>query len=164
MGPTEALLIAAALVILFTWSGRRARQDQLRALERRLDRLIAQLGIQDEVVPPVSETVAHLTERGEIIAAIKAFREETGVDLKEAKDRIDLLRGKAGARPDLTRVIRKLDAVLRSFDIEPEPAIAVSDEIIALVRAGQTVEAIKLVREANPGLGLADAKTLIERL
>ena len=41
--------------------------------------------------------------------------------------------------------------------------IEVSDEVIAAVDGGRTIEAIKILREQS-GLGLADAKHVIDRL
>jgi hypothetical protein len=62
---------------------------QLRRLERKLDLILAHLGIEykeDDQLPPEARELA---DRGEKIAAIKAFRERTGADLAEAKRAVE---------------------------------------------------------------------------
>ena len=41
--------------------------------------------------------------------------------------------------------------------------VAISDDVIAAIDAGRKIEAIKVLREDN-GMGLADAKHLVDRL
>lgn len=38
------------------------------------------------------------------------------------------------------------------------------DEVLALKAQGKTIEAIKRLREIQPGLGLADAKNLVDQM
>jgi len=63
----------------------------------------------------------------------------------------------ARQRLDLRRVERKLDALLKHQGVVlPSP---LSPEVQALARdPKQKIAAIKLHREQNPGLGLAEAK------
>jgi ribosomal protein L7/L12 len=64
----------------------------------------------------------------------------------------------AQQRLDLHRVERKLDAVLKHHSVEflsPEVQLLAKDP-------SKRITAIKLHREQNPGLGLADAKREIE--
>ncbi|KOT30766.1 hypothetical protein ADK41_31685 [Streptomyces caelestis] len=59
------------------------------------------------------------------------------------------------------RVERKLDAVIRHLDIHEE--VPGRDEILALVRRGKRVQAIKLYRETT-GADLVEAKQAVDRL
>lgn len=67
---------------------------RLRRLERKVDRLIEQLGAtveaDDDDTPEYPEVV-ELVRRGKQIEAIKAYRQYTGLGLKEAKDYVDAL-------------------------------------------------------------------------
>ncbi len=57
-------------------------------IERKLDLLLRQLGV--DPVPPMSDRVKLLAQNPtQKIAAIKAYREETGTGLKEAKDAVE---------------------------------------------------------------------------
>ncbi len=63
-------------------------------LERTLELVVHQLGVRLPVDPPVlgvSTRVLGLARAGDKIGAIKAYREETGVDLAVAKRVIDEL-------------------------------------------------------------------------
>ncbi|MFE4053794.1 hypothetical protein [Streptomyces sp. YIM B13518] len=59
------------------------------------------------------------------------------------------------------RVERKLDAVIRHLGIHEE--VPGRDEILALVRRGKRVQAIKLYRETT-GADLVEAKQAVDRL
>jgi ribosomal protein L7/L12 len=84
---------------------------------------------------------------GRKIQAIKLYREFTGTGLAEAKDAVDMMTPQ--------------DAVAAG------PRGALTDEglqpILAELRAGRKIQAIKLYREAT-GLGLAEAKAAVEQL
>jgi len=59
---------------------------------------------------------------------------------------------------DLRRVERKLDALFKHHGVE-----LLSPEVQLLAKdPGKAISAIKLHREQNPGLGLADAKREVE--
>lgn len=64
---------------------------RLRRVEAKLDLILKHLGIAsiDAVADGLSAEVRALADRGEKIAAIKAYRESTGVGLKEAKDAVE---------------------------------------------------------------------------
>jgi hypothetical protein len=62
--------------------------------------------------------------------------------------------------PDLRRLERKLDLLLKHFQIDPGN-LGLSEEVRSLARSGQKIAAIKLHRELT-GRGLADAKADIE--
>ena len=75
----------------------------------------------------------------------------------------------AGQPVNSARLERKLDALLKHHEIETPPGIAISsgrtisiDAQLLARNPEQKIAAIKLHREDNPGLGLAEAKTDIE--
>ncbi|MET8898179.1 hypothetical protein [Streptomyces albogriseolus] len=61
----------------------------------------------------------------------------------------------------VARVERKLDTVMRHLGLEEE--VPRKDEILALVRDGKQVQAIKLYRDAT-GAGLLEAKQAVDAL
>ena len=97
-------------------------------------------------LPP--DAVAALA-RGEMVAAVKAVREATGMSLKDAHD---LVRAHAN-RPGGASV----DASGRvEFEFPPAAAAAVA--------RGELIEAIGLLRAANPQLNLKDARDAVEHV
>lgn len=62
---------------------------QVAAMNRKLDLILANLGI--EYAEPVHAVVAEHIAAGNKIAAIKAYREQTGVGLAEAKREVEAL-------------------------------------------------------------------------
>lgn len=86
-------------------------------------------------------------DRGDLIVAIRLYREDSGVGLAEAKAFVESLR-KGPAGPS------------------PAPAHAASDfqpnAVQALLFQGNLIEAIKRHREQHPGMGLAQAKQEVE--
>jgi ribosomal protein L7/L12 len=97
--------------------------------------------VRHEIALP--ENVIEALQRGDTIEAIKRLRESTGLGLKEARDRIDQhLRG------------------------DPAPASvpgSLPPEVVAAMRQGRKIEAIRLLRERT-GLGLKDAKEAVESI
>ncbi|CAL9299027.1 hypothetical protein [Streptomyces sp. SudanB66_2053] len=61
----------------------------------------------------------------------------------------------------VARVERKLDQVMRHLGLEEE--VPRRDEVLALVRDGKQVQAIKLYREAT-GAGLIEAKQAVDAM
>ncbi|MFB9684310.1 MULTISPECIES: hypothetical protein [Amycolatopsis] len=69
---------------------RLARVDRrLARVERKLDAIAGHLGVATDE-PELAE-VAELLRQGKKIQAIKAYRERTGADLKEARDAVERL-------------------------------------------------------------------------
>jgi ribosomal protein L7/L12 len=70
-----------------------ALEAKVARLERQVEILASELGVQVEAdpSPQVSDEVAVLIQRGKKIDAIKKYREEHNVGLKEAKRVIDEL-------------------------------------------------------------------------
>ncbi|MFD7299219.1 ribosomal protein L7/L12 [Streptomyces sp. NPDC059897] len=58
-------------------------------VERKLDLIIEHLGIETDTLGPGLDDVRALLRDGKKIPAIKAYREATGLGLKEAKDEVD---------------------------------------------------------------------------
>ncbi len=67
---------------------------RLTRIERKLDLILAYLGIEDsptQAQNDLSAAVKDLLRRGKKLDAIKLYREETGVGLKDAKDAVEAL-------------------------------------------------------------------------
>jgi hypothetical protein len=67
--------------------------------------------------------------------------------------------GRQGIR--LARLERKVDALLKKFEVNPDAAVDAA--VLSLVREGRKIEAIKRLRE-NTGVGLKEAKEYVEQL
>lgn len=85
------VLLPFILVLLVVGSGRRAAADhqarRLAAIERKLDLVIAHLGLrEDEPDAVMLELLA-----GRKVHAVKAYREATGASLLEAKNAVDAI-------------------------------------------------------------------------
>ncbi|MBN1584115.1 MAG: ribosomal protein L7/L12 [Anaerolineae bacterium] len=70
-----------------------ALKQRVAKLERQVTFLLRSSGLRYVDEPPsgVSPEILDLVQRGQKIRAIKLYREETGVGLREAKDFIDSL-------------------------------------------------------------------------
>lgn len=87
-----AVLLAVGVVLLgiATVQSRLTRTDRrIARVERKLDVLLAHLGVQEEI--PRREEIAGLVREGRKVQAIKVYREATGADLVEAKDAVERL-------------------------------------------------------------------------
>jgi hypothetical protein len=94
-----AALLPLLLLVLVVVGGRRDTVDRegrrLAAVERKLDLIMAHLGIQ-EPEPVVPGAVLQELLAGRKIQAIKEYRKATGAGLKEAKDAVELLARQRG--------------------------------------------------------------------
>ncbi|HZC76451.1 MAG TPA: hypothetical protein VE258_01800, partial [Ktedonobacterales bacterium] len=99
------------------------------------------------VATGASERVAALVAEGHMIEAIKAYRQETGVGLREAKIAIDGLVRRATSRARTRQLM----------------AAGASEQVARLLAAGTTIEAIKAYRQET-GVGLREAKIAVDRL
>ena len=87
---------------MFSWSAPAPEfpndaAKRLRRIESKLDRILDHLGIRQEDLtadPDLSPTVRELADKGQKINAIKAYREETGAGLKDAKEAVDAYLGR----------------------------------------------------------------------
>ena len=114
--------------------------------------------------PTAIAEIDRLVAAGQKIQAIKVYRENTGVRLQEAKDRIDHWSVSTTA-PHLAAV-SNASAAYSSITATPSsvrgalPA-SVAAEVDRLIAADQKIHAIKLVRE-HTGLGLKASKDVVE--
>lgn len=111
-----AVVISVLLVrLLLSWAKREA--DRLTRLEEKLDRLLAELNvplttaplrplIKSSLMSPLqpntddlaNSEVGDFLRRRQKINAIKVYKEQTGVDLRTAKEAVDALEAEMRAR------------------------------------------------------------------
>ncbi|OZM72013.1 hypothetical protein CFN78_17930 [Amycolatopsis antarctica] len=94
MDHSSVLMLILIVLLLATAAagavGRRNRADRRVArVERKLDAVLAHLGV--ELPEPGMDRVHALLAEGKRIEAIKAYRECTDADLREAKEAVDRL-------------------------------------------------------------------------
>jgi ribosomal protein L7/L12 len=104
--------------------------------------------------PQLAE-MAQLIERRDIIRAIKIFRTVYGVGLKEAKDAVASLM----AGESITLPAQPIMVAENNVNASPE----IDAQVLQLVRAGKTIQAIKRYRELT-NLGLKESKEVIEKI
>ncbi|MEN3611719.1 hypothetical protein AAH979_19440 [Plantactinospora sp. ZYX-F-223] len=94
--PVVALPLLVLVLTEMSSAARRQRETtaRLRRVETKLDLVLGHLGLALPE-PALPQVVAHL-ERGEKIAAVKAYREATGDGLREAKEAVDRLAAQRG--------------------------------------------------------------------
>ncbi|MEO0557568.1 MAG: ribosomal protein L7/L12 [Bacteroidota bacterium] len=104
------------------------------------------------------DSTLELIASGRKIEAIKDLRARTGMGLREAKEAVEAIeRGESVSIPQHARLFGA-DA--------PEAAPAPNElatRVLALVQSGQTIQAIKEVRDAT-GSDLREAKQLVDRI
>ncbi|WP_073925746.1 ribosomal protein L7/L12 [Streptomyces sp. CB03911] len=85
------LVVALGLLVSGMESRLRRMDRRLTAMDRRLDLIIDHLGARpgDDSHEPAFPQVAALLRDGKKIHAIKAYREITGADLREAKEAVE---------------------------------------------------------------------------
>ncbi|CAM3314196.1 hypothetical protein COSO111634_11235 [Corallococcus soli] len=129
-----ALLAGGALALL----QRRLRESSSREAQE-LDPPPA--AAPPQLAPEVFQArIQELIDAGQTIKAIKLYREQHGVDLKEAKDSVEALM-----------------AERHPFGREPSGAVEGDADIEQALRDDQLIEAVKLYRDRY-GVGLKEAK------
>ena len=108
--------------------------------------------MSDVPLPP--EVLAHL-KIGNKIEAIKTLREKTGLGLEEAKDWIDAY--ERGGAPAPLPIFEHPEGR------DPNASFTLTTQAIDALKQGNTIEAIKIVREST-GVGLAEAKAIVEEI
>ncbi|WEO97381.1 ribosomal protein L7/L12 [Streptomyces sp. FXJ1.172] len=95
MGIVELILIAGLFAGIAAVQSRLSGMDKrLVRIERQLALVADRLGLEEpDEQRAQRERVEALVHEGKQIAAIKAYREMTGADLKEAKDAVDRMSG-----------------------------------------------------------------------
>lgn len=136
------VIVAAALIALVILAGRGARS--------RVD------PTQVSIDPALAGKVKALYAKGDKLQAVKELRAATGLGLADAVRIADKL---GGAKPAAAGRVPAGDDAAVAAGIGPDH----QDELRSLIAAGQTVQAIKRVRELT-GMGLADAKDYVEKL
>ncbi len=90
----RTLLLTGALALCCAFSLGDYSEMRLARLEAKVDFLLRHLGFDPEQIPTtqqINDEIARLIREGNKIGAIKAYREQTGLGLKEAKDAVDAL-------------------------------------------------------------------------
>lgn len=99
--------------------------------------------------------VVRLIKEGNKIEAIKAFREATGVGLKEAKEAVEAIES------NRSTTINTVTTSMPYTTTPATPQAAEMQDVIRLVQSGNKIEAIKKFRELY-GVGLKEAKDVID--
>lgn len=83
-------ILGCLIVCLYTVVG--SFEKKLNKIEMKLDKIIDKLDINEESLDgEIEEEIEKLVKEGNLVRAIKIYRMETGVGLKEAKEYIDEL-------------------------------------------------------------------------
>jgi ribosomal protein L7/L12 len=117
-------------------------------MEQRVDALLRKYDVRFEWRLP--DECERLVKVGRLVDAARAYRQATGVGLKEAYAAVQ---GK-------DQMERKFDALLEKLGVRVQYALP--DAVRAHLGAGRKIEAIKEFRETT-GMGLGDARRMIER-
>jgi ribosomal protein L7/L12 len=173
-----AVIVLVAFLVI-TWVAYSSLTAQHKAEIRRLEQKIDLLYSKLEINPrPAQSSAGSLPARVREqdgtygrIAAIKAYREETGADLATAKQAVDnMLAGTSAPEPAPARSSWDNSTWDNPPTFSPpdipgfSPAgskPSLSPEVRQLVRDKQKIQAIKLVRQQT-GLGLKEAKDLVD--
>jgi len=116
--------------------------------------LVPGLPAAQEATPRASlDEVRRLAQNGNLIEAIRRYRELYGVGLKEAKDAVDALN--AGKVIEVHRVF--------SGPLNAEETSRVLEEVKELLRSGNKIAGIKLYREVND-VSLSQARDVVDRV
>ena len=100
-------------------------------------------------IPLTEEQLRELIEQGNKIAAIKLYREMTGLGLKEAKDAVEAIeRGEPVMDFAQSQIVTQNSALLE-------------EQIKQLLVRRQKIQAVKIYREAH-NCGLKDAKAAVD--
>lgn len=64
----------------------------------------------------------------------------------------------------ITQLEARVEQLAQLIGAPAAPVDTRMDEVIQLKQSGKPIEAIKRLREIQPGLGLADAKALVDQI
>ena len=101
------------------------------------------------------EAIRNQLRRGNKIMAIKMYREQTGIGLKEAKDAVEMME-----QEGQHAMIAEIAEMYSSEAAEGHKGM---DEIEYMLTAGNKINAIKIYRQRT-GVGLKEAKDAIDRM
>lgn len=89
------LLLALAALLLAQYLRHRALQERVRRLEEKLDGLAGSTGQEKYKMYYIDEELQNelkqMKQEGQIVQAVKHLREQTGLDLVQAKQLVDRL-------------------------------------------------------------------------
>ncbi len=89
------LLLALAALLLAQYLRQRALQERVRRLEEKLDGLAGSTGQEKYKMYYIDEKLQNelkqMKQEGQIVQAVKHLREQTGLDLVQAKQLVDRL-------------------------------------------------------------------------
>lgn len=96
----QVISIFLGLAVLGLLISRDSLNQRVHNLETRLGRLQLHLGFDADQIPPASDEVKALARTpGSKIAAIRAYRQQTGAGLREAKAEVERLMRTDGSPP-----------------------------------------------------------------
>ena len=155
--PVIVLVVVVGIVLGVSLASRRQRENPLHSLEglKRKGLLDMQDGGQGEIV--------ELLTREQKIAAIKRYREMTGVGLVEAKAAVEQMERESLMGPGAAMGVQPFMGGAGNLADQEVRAELFKAEVQQLVMAGKKIEAIKLYR-AMTGASLAEAKAAIDRI
>ncbi|HEX6482765.1 MAG TPA: ribosomal protein L7/L12 [Ktedonobacteraceae bacterium] len=131
----------------------------LQEAKRAVDHFEAQMR-RDHVEVPMAtshtgegkvEEVRRLMQTGQKIKAIKAYRQATGVGLKEAKAAVERM------------AARTNEPLSQARSAKTKPGLVDPEKLQSLIREGRKLEAIKYIRQQR-GVGLKEAKEAVDWL
>ena len=89
------LLLALAALLLAQYLRQRALQERVRRLEEKLDGLAGSTGQEKYKIYYIDEELQNelkqMKQEGQIVQAVKHLREQTGLDLVQARQLVDRL-------------------------------------------------------------------------
>ena len=89
------LLLALAALLLAQYLRQRAMQERVRRLEEKLDGLAGSTGQEKYKMYYIDEELQNelkqIKQEGQIVQAVKHLREQTGLDLVQARQLVDRL-------------------------------------------------------------------------
>lgn len=89
------LLLALAALLLAQYLRQRALQERVRRLEEKLDGLAGRTGQEKYKMYYIDEKLQNelkqMKQEGQIVQAVKHLREQTGLDLVQARQLVDRL-------------------------------------------------------------------------
>lgn len=150
------------LFSLFDRGDRRAASPmEVRLLEKKVEALLADLGVSPaEERASLPANVQHALNRGDKLRAIRLYRDQTGVGLKEAKHRVE---GRVGSGTEISRVAELVDRAVEARGIAFDPYPGLAERVGLEARSSGKISAIKLYRQET-GADLREAKEAVERI
>lgn len=87
--PDVNTYLLIAILVLIAWPRPKGKDAQLQRIERKLTAILKELNLDPNA--QIDPQVLELAATGQKIEAIKLYREQTGVSLREAKEFVESL-------------------------------------------------------------------------